>query len=224
MRRVRLRAKGHIYARWKVDGRVGGVRYRKFFESREDAVACRDAMDLKLLESAKMVRLTASHLRPSELRDAEAAILRLEGRYSLQFVVDWFLRNHRETVSKKRFAEVCPLFLTDRKPHLRPTTYQDYTTTLASFGKTYGTKKLPAITGQHVLDFLKSRGVRGKSWNSLRADLNAFFAWCEKPPRQWIAHNPVKDVETFEVARRVLKPVAAHHRLTVEELLAKIGL
>lgn len=96
---------------------------------------------------------------------------------------------------------VSPLFLADRLRHLRASTYQDYKTTLVSFGKKFGTKKLPDITTEDVIAYLKGRGLSGKSWNSLRADLNAFFVWCEKAPRKWIMANPVKDVEKFKISQ-----------------------
>ncbi len=56
---------------------------------------------------------------------------------------------------------------------------------------------------------LKSRGVTGKTWNNLRADLNAFFVWCEKPPRKWIVNNPVRDVEKFEVPQGIPEILSA---------------
>jgi site-specific recombinase XerD len=39
--------------------------------------------------------------------------------------------------------------------------------------------------------------------------LNAFFVWCEKPPRKWIVSNPVKDVEKFEVAQGIPEILSA---------------
>lgn len=201
VRRATVMAHGRAYPRWKVDGRINGVRYRKFFESREEAEGHKAEMDVKAMNGAKVVRTTASHLSPEQLRDAEAATLRLSGRHTLVTAVEWFLRTFRDTLTDKTLAEVSPLFLADRLPHLRPTTYQDYKSTLVSFGKTYGAKKLPEITTEDVITYLKRRELTGKSWNSIRADLNAFFAWCDKPPRKWIAGNPVKDVEKFKISQ-----------------------
>ncbi len=201
VRRTTVSAKGHTYARWKVDGRIDGARYRKFFGSREEAEAHRGEMDIKALNDARVVRTTASHLPPEQLRDAESALLRLGGRHSLSMAVDWFLQTYRETLTTKTFSEIYPLFLADRLPHLRPTTYQDYKTTMFHFGKTYGKVKLPEITTEDVIAYLKARGLHAKSWNSIRADLSAFFAWCEKAPRKWIVANPVKDVEKFKIVQ-----------------------
>jgi hypothetical protein len=199
VRKVRLRANGHTYFAWKVDGRINGIRHRRFFSNREEAEAHKAAKDLQALNEAKVVRTTVSHLSGDQLRDAEAALQRLQGRYSLVMAADWLLRTFRDTLTQKSFAESIPLFLDERCPHLRRTTYQDYKTTLTSFAIIHGSRKLSEIGTGDIIDFLKSRGVTGKTWNNLRADLNAFFVWCEKPPRKWIVNNPVRDVEKFEI-------------------------
>jgi hypothetical protein len=217
VRKVRLKANGHNYFEWKVDGRINGTRHRRFFSSREDAEAHKAAKDIQALNEAKVVRTTASHLSGEQLRDAEAALQRLQGRYSLVMAADWLLRTFRDTLTQKSFAESIPLFLDERRPHLRRTTYQDYKTTLTSFAFIHGSRKLSEIGTGDIVDFLKSRGVTGKTWNNLRGDLNAFYVWCEKPPRKWIVNNPVGDVEKFEVSQGIPEILSADK---VKELFA----
>jgi hypothetical protein len=209
VRKVKLQANGHTYFAWKVDGRINGIRHRRFFSKREDAEAHKAVKEIQALNEAKLVRTTASHLSGEQLRDAEAALQRLQGRYSLVLAADWLLRTFRDTLTQKSFAESIPLFLDERRAHLRRTTFQDYKTTFTSFAFIHGNKKLSEIGTGDIIDFLKSRGVTGKTWNNLRADLNAFFVWCEKPPRKWIVNNPVKDVEKFEVAQGIPEILSA---------------
>ena len=209
VRKVKLRANGHVYFAWKVDGRINGTRHRRFFSDREEAEAHRAVKEIQALNEAKVVRTTVSRLSGDQLRDAEAALQRLQGRYSLVLAADWLLRTFRDTLTQKSFAESIPLFLDERRAHLRRTTYQDYKTTLTSFAYLHGSRKLSEIGTGDIIDFLKSRKVTGKTWNNLRADLNAFFVWCEKPPRNWIVNNPVKDVEKFEVAQGIPEILSA---------------
>jgi hypothetical protein len=89
--------------------------------------------EIQALNEAKVVRTTASHLSGEQLRDAEAALQRLQGRYSLVMPADWLLRTFRDTLTQKTFAESFPIFLEERRAHLRRTTYQDYRTRLTSF-------------------------------------------------------------------------------------------
>jgi len=209
VRKVKLQANGHTYSSWKVDGRINGIRHRRFFSDREEAEAHRAVKEIQALNEAKLVRTTASHLSGEQLRDAEAALQRLQGRYSLVLAADWLLRTFRDTLTQKSLVESIPLFLDERRAHLRRTTFQDYKTTLTSFAFIHGNKKLSEIGTGDIIDFLKFRGVTGKTWNNLRADLNAFFVWCEKPPRKWIVNNPVKDVEKFEVAQGIPEILSA---------------
>jgi hypothetical protein len=209
VRKVNLQANGHTYYAWKVDGRINGTRHRRFFSKREDAEAHKAVKEIQALNEAKVVRTTASHLSGEQLRDAEAAFQRLQGRYSLVLAADWLLRTFRDTLTQKTFAESFPIFLEERRAHLRRTTYQDYKTRLTSFAYVVGSRKLSEIGTGDVIEFLKSHKATGKWWNNLRADLNAFFVWCEKPPRKWIVSNPVKDVEKFEIAQGIPEILSA---------------
>jgi hypothetical protein len=209
VRKVKLQANGHTYFAWKVDGRINGTRHRRFFSRREDAEAQKAIKEIQALNEAQVVRTTASHLSGEQLRDAEAALQRLQGRYSLVTAADWLLRTFRDTLTQKTFAESFPIFLEERRAHLRRTTYQDYKTRLTSFAYVVGSRKLSEIGTGDVIEFLKSHKATGKWWNNLRADLNAFFVWCEKPPRKWIASNPVKDVEKFEIAQGIPEILSA---------------
>lgn len=201
--RVKMTANGHTYWQWKVDGRINGVRHRKHFASRDEAEGCKSAWEIKALNEAKVIRTTTSHLSADQLRDAEAALAQLAGRYSLRFAVDWLLQTYRDTLTDKSFADAYPLFLVDREPHVRGSTIDDYRSTYEKFAKECGSTKLPAIGTGDVVAFLRKRGLSGKAWNNTRADLNAFFEWAMKPSLKWIVSNPVQQVDKFEVARKV---------------------
>ena len=203
VRRVQLKANGHTYWQWKVDGRINGVRYRKHFPNRDEAEGYKGEMEIKALNDANVVRTTASHLSPDQLRDAEAALGQLNGRYSLMFAAEWLLQTYRDTLTEKSFAEAYPLFLAERERHVRSSTVDDYRSSFEKFTMACGSKKLPEISSDDVVVFLRDRGLAGKSWNNTRADLNAFFEWSMKAPRKWIVSNPVHDVEKFEVATKL---------------------
>lgn len=209
VRRVQLKANGHTYWQWKADGRINGVRYRKHFANRDEAEGYRCEMEIKALNDANVVRTTASHLSPEQLRDAEAALGQLNGRYSLMFAVEWLLQTYRDTLTEKSFTDAYPLFLAERERHVRDSTIADYRSSFEKFEGSYGSKKLPEITAEDVTVFLGSRGLTGKSWNNTRADLNAVFEWSMKAPRKWIVANPVHDVEKFDVTMKLPEILAA---------------
>jgi len=72
-------------------------------------------------QRGEAVRTTASPLSGEQLRDAEAALQRLQGRYSLVLAADWLLRTFRDTLTQKSLVESIPLFLDERRAHLRRT-------------------------------------------------------------------------------------------------------
>ena len=210
VRKVKLQANGHTYFSWKVDGRINGIRHRRFFSDREEAESAQGREG----DSGAQRGEAGAHDCESSLgratprcRGGSSTSSRAVTR--LVLAADWLLRTFRDTLTQKSFAESIPLFLDERRAHLRRTTFQDYKTTLTSFAFIHGNRKLSEIGTGDIIDFLKSRGVTGKTWNNLRADLNAFFVWCEKPPRKWIVNNPVKDVEKFEVAQGIPEILSA---------------
>jgi integrase len=199
--KIRVKTNGYSYPQWKVEGRINGVRHRKFFPNKDLAEGHKSKMEVQAINEAQEVRATTSHLAADQLRDAEAALRRLNGQHSLVKAVDWFLQTYKDTLTSLTFAEVYPQFLEDRKPHLRQPTYDDYEDSFKSFAVAYGAKKLPDISTDDIAAFLRGRKVTGKTWNNLRADLSSFFSWAEKAPRKWITENPVADVEKFKVAQ-----------------------
>ena len=67
---------------WRVDGRLHGLRIRKNFKTREEAGAEKAALDLKALQAAVGMRSASTFLTDVQLRTAEDAYRRLEGRAS----------------------------------------------------------------------------------------------------------------------------------------------
>ncbi|MGH8021103.1 MAG: tyrosine-type recombinase/integrase [Opitutaceae bacterium] len=219
VRKVQLKNNGYAYTQWKVEGTINGVRHRKHFGDRDAAYGYKAEMDLKALNETNVVRVTASHLAPDQLRDAEAALRRLAGRYSLTMAVDWFLRTYRDTLTEKTLEDAYPLFLEDRGQHVRTETLGDYRSSLLALCACYGDRKLPDIGTAEVDAFLKGRGLKGKAWNNTRGDLNAFFAWAEKAPRKWISANPVKDVQKFKVVQGLPEILSADTVCRIFEFL-----
>src|SRR5277367_861499 len=79
---------------WRVDGRLHGLRIRKNFKTREEAGAEKAALDLKALQAAVGMRSASTFLTDIQLRAAEDAFRRVEGRASpLLVYLDYALAN-----------------------------------------------------------------------------------------------------------------------------------
>ncbi|MCU0792167.1 MAG: site-specific integrase [Opitutaceae bacterium] len=199
-KRITVAANGYTYTQWKVEGRIAGVRVRKFFPNREEAEGYRQLKEVEALNGGHELRASVTHLTADQLRQAEAAFRRL-GEKPLLAAVDWYLDTYRDTLTKKTVKEAYPGFLDSIRDEVRQSTIDDYTSSLKAFGEFTDKRSLPEIRGDDVEAFLTKRGLKKKSWNNTRADLHAFFAWAEKAPRKWITSNPVAEVKTITLTR-----------------------
>lgn len=199
-KRIQVTANGYTYTQWKVEGRLNGARIRRFFPNKEEAEGYRQLKDVEAINGSHELRPSVTHLNAEQLRQAEAAFKRL-GNRSIVEAVEWFLDTYRDTLTKLSVTEAYPEFIEDRKPHVRESTIDDYTSSLKAFGLFTKDRPLPSIRGDDIQAFLKSRGLKGKSWNNTRADISAFLTWCEKAPRKWITSNPAEEVQPVKLAR-----------------------
>lgn len=218
-KRIKVTAGGYTYTQWKVEGRLKGVRIRKFFPSREEAEGYRQLKEVEAINGSHELRPSVTHLTADQLRQAEAAFKRL-GDKPLLAAVDWYLDTYRDTLTKKTVTESYPDFLNSIRDEVRPSTIDDYTSSLKAFGEFTDKRSLPEIRGDDIEAFLNKRGLKKKSWNNTRADLHAFFAWAERPPRKWITSNPVAEVKTMSVTRGLPEIVSV---ITASELMAFVA-
>ena len=199
-KRIKVTANGYTYTQWKVEGRLNGTRVRKFFPDKEQAESYRQRKEVEAINGTSDLKPSVTHLSSEQLRQAEAAFKRL-GERSILAAVDWYLDTYRDTLTKLSVEVAYLQFMEDRRPHVRQSTIDDYTSSLKAFGVFTAKRPIPEIRGDDVESFLKSRELKGKSWNNTRADLSAFFTWCAKPPRKWITSNPVEEVNPMKIAR-----------------------
>src|SRR5476651_404391 len=82
---------------WRVSGWLHGVRIRKNFKAREEAAAEKSVLEIRAVQAAAGLRSGTTFLAAPQLREAEDAFRRLEGRpQSLLFYLDYALANYRE--------------------------------------------------------------------------------------------------------------------------------
>ena len=91
---------------WRVDGRLHGVRIRKNFRSREEAIAEKATQELKALQTDAGLQSATTFLSEEQLREAETAFNRLkENPRSLSFYLDFALTNYREPETQRLLAD-----------------------------------------------------------------------------------------------------------------------
>jgi hypothetical protein len=101
---------------FRVAGWLLGERIRKNFKTREDAAAGHAALELRLLQSQSNLRDASTFLTEGQLREAEAAFLRLEkARRPLMFYLDYALANYRDPDAALKIADAIKTYLKVRK-------------------------------------------------------------------------------------------------------------
>ena len=101
---------------FRVAGWLDGKRVRKNLATRVEAQAERQALEIAALQGESGMRVAATRLADDQLREAEAAFHRLEGRArSLAFYLDYALSNYRDPVNDMSLAEAAKLYLAVRE-------------------------------------------------------------------------------------------------------------
>jgi hypothetical protein len=91
---------------FRVEGSLHGVRIRRNFKTQEEAAAEKAALEVKALQMASSLRAVTTSLTEVQVREAEDAFRRLDGRSrSLLFFLDYALANFRDTQQGKPLSE-----------------------------------------------------------------------------------------------------------------------
>lgn len=101
---------------WRIEGRLHGLRIRKNFLGREEAAAEKTAMEMKALHVAAGMRSATTFLTDTQLREAEEAYRRVDGRASpLLAYLDFALANYRERDQLKPLDEAIAEYYATKK-------------------------------------------------------------------------------------------------------------
>ena len=92
---------------WRVSGSVNGKQIRRNFQSRADADAERQVLEIKRLNSSRLLRATLTALTDAQIKDCEAAIHILKDKPILE-AVNFYIQNHNEHTSDKTVLDAPP--------------------------------------------------------------------------------------------------------------------
>ena len=91
---------------FRVSGWLDGKRIRKNFQTRAEAEAQGQVLEIQRLQKDTGIRATATRLTEDQLHEAELVFRRLTGRSnSLSFYVEFALANYREPLTQKLLTE-----------------------------------------------------------------------------------------------------------------------
>ena len=195
--------------------REGGKWKRRKFKKRADAEAFVALKSVELLNGETRLQQTVTTLSTDEVKQAETAFRRLNGRYTLDEAVEYFLKHFQSPDTEVEFNAAVKEFLDDKQRQgKQPRSIAQLNSTLGNFGSfmearitSFEGKKtihVHEVSSGDVHSFLKGLRDRGgvadakrKTWNNYRLDLSSFFSWSADSNRRYCSSNPVTDTPHF---------------------------
>jgi integrase len=191
---------------WRVDGRLHGLRIRKNFKTREEAGAEKAALDLKALQAAVGMRSASTFLTDVQLRTAEDAYRRLEGRASpLLVYLDYALANYREHDQQKPLAEAMVEYYATKKAAFERTLLscrqlRSIENELAALKAYFPKAQVSEFTAAKLVPFLERGHPSLKTYNNRRGLISTFFKFAYQ--KDWTPLNPVEKTPHHRINHR----------------------
>jgi site-specific recombinase XerD len=188
---------------FRVAGWLLGERIRKNFKTREDAVAERAALETRVLQSQSNLRGASTFLTEAQLREAEAAFLRLEKeRRPLTFYLDYALANYREPEAALKISDAIETYLKARKEDVQQSLLSErqlrnIRLELAEFQRHFPTQTLAEVGTEALHAFIRRDGRALKTQNNRRGVLCAFFNHALR--KEWVTRNPVDKIQRHRI-------------------------
>ncbi len=186
---------------FRVAGWLNGKRVRKNLSTRAEAQAERQALELAALQAESGMRVAATRLADDQLRQAEAAFHRLEGRaQSLAFYLDYALSNYRDPVNDMSLAEAAKLYLAVREAdeklgHISHRQFTAFRCELRALVAAFPGKKVAELAAGALTDYFRRESASKKTFNNRRGLVGSFLRYCLL--RDWVATNVVEKIAHY---------------------------
>lgn len=210
---------------WRVDGRLHGVRIRKNFKTREEAIAEKATQELKALQADAGLQSATTFLSEEQLREAETAFNRLKEKpRSLSFYLDYALTNYREPETQRLLADAVADY-TAAKQHERE---QDQISEshlvfmkrdLKRFVRSFPKATVAELTAERLINYFNLGKPSLKTYNNRRGIVSTFLKFAFQ--RGWISQNPIAKVPHHRI-RRKRGAVATLSTAKAAELMAAV--
>jgi integrase len=193
---------------WQEDGKW----QRRSFQSKAQAEGLLATLKVQRLNSEVQLKQTFTTLTAEQIKQAEAAFRRLGDRYTLDTVIDHFVRHHYDTENPKDFEDAIEEFENaKRKGGLQARSLRQLKSTLDRFlaylldargAESVCVHEITTADVAGFLDALRDRdGVnkaKRKTYNNNRLDLSSFFSWASDRQQRFTPENPVTAVSHFD--------------------------
>ncbi len=183
---------------FRISGWLDGQRIRKNFATRAEAEAERQSLKLAQIQAETGVRTAATRLTDDQLKEAEAAFLRVDGRTrSLTFYLDFALANYRDPVRDIILADAAKEYLAlreadDRQEELSHRQFTSFRCELRALEIAFRGKTVSELTAAALTEFFRRGAASKKTYNNRRGLVGSFLKYCLL--KDWVATNVIDKV------------------------------
>ncbi len=201
----RFRNRNGVFS-FRVEGRLNGVRIRRNFKTREEAAAEKAALEVKALQVASNLRAVSTSLTEVQVREAEEAYRRLEGRSrSLLFYFDFALANFREPEQQKPLNAGIEEYVASKQKEcerslLSSLQLRSIKDELKFLQRYFPVGPFGQLTPANLVKYLERGNPALKTYNNRRALISTF---CKFALRQdWLVTNPIEKTPYHRIHHR----------------------
>ena len=203
----------------RVSGTLHGKRIRKNFQTRSEAVAFRQKLEVKRLNEPVSGQAIWTTLSQEENRDAIAAIGMLkaaESKRSLSFAVNHFLQTYKEAQNETSLSEATQAYILEKQIEqergiITERQLRSIETELKKFKKRFSNRLVNEITSEDIETHLESPPeyqnktrkppavLSLKTWNNRRGYLSTFFKFCLS--KKYVSEDPILHVKQHRIKK-----------------------
>lgn len=193
-------------ASWRVSGCLHGIRIRKNFKTREEAAAERNILEIRAAQAATGLRPTTTFLADLQLREAEDAFRRLDGRnHSLLFYLDYALANFREPQQQKPLLEAIEEYVSSKQKEnertlLSPQQLRAIRNELKALRRYFPIGPVSQLTASNLTTFMERGNPALKTYNNRRGLVSTFCKFAFQ--KDWITSNPIEKTPHHRINHR----------------------
>lgn len=194
---------------WKVDG----VWQRKQFKDQAKAEAYARSVNINLRNKGQQRMLIHTSMSEEQVDQAEKAYRTLGETYSMDDVVEFFLKHNRPPEFTINILDGLKLYVDEKEREgVRNTTLKKTKMILRAFANATDNQLVHRVTEADITSYLSllraKDGVstaKKKTFNNHRNELSSFFKWASKTDlatnRPWTFNNPTDNIPAFSNKR-----------------------
>jgi hypothetical protein len=194
---------------WKADG----VWQRKQFKDQAKAEAYAHSVNINLRNEGQQRMLIHTSMNEEQVNQAEKAYRTLGDTYSMNEVVDFFLKHNRPPEFTINILDGLKLYVDEKEREgVRATTLKKTKMIIKAFADATDNQLIHKVTEADIKSYLNSRrakdgisAAKKKTFNNHRNELSSFFKWAGKTDlstnRPWTFNNPTDNIPAFSNKR-----------------------